>query len=156
MRLRDGFASIKASRQECLFAFLITHLKQKHMKVSKKIKERLEELRGELRAARLSYGELFELQTLSKYIDSGDVELLEAAGVKEKPKAVKKTKTKYNPARIIVLDFETAEVHVHPFDINICKDKNNAESETLEALGYSESNCQWMVVDDKQFKLTIH
>lgn len=53
------------------------------MSTSKQTKKRLEYLRGELRAERISYGELFELQSLAKYIDSGDVELLEAAGVEE-------------------------------------------------------------------------
>lgn len=47
------------------------------------IKERLEYLRQELRAERISYGELAELQSLAKHIDLGDVELLEAAGVPE-------------------------------------------------------------------------
>lgn len=46
-------------------------------------KERLEYLRGELQAERLSYGELAELQSLKDYIDKGDVELLEAAGAPE-------------------------------------------------------------------------
>jgi hypothetical protein len=46
-------------------------------------KKRLEELRKELRAERISYAELSELQSLSKYIDKNDVELLEAAGVSE-------------------------------------------------------------------------
>lgn len=46
---------------------------------------RLEYLRGELRAERLSYGELAELQSLAPHIDPGDVELLEAAGVPEYP-----------------------------------------------------------------------
>lgn len=46
-------------------------------------KKRLEELREELRAERISYGELTELQELSEYIDKDDVELLEAAGVPE-------------------------------------------------------------------------
>jgi len=46
-------------------------------------KERLEELRIELRAERISYGELVELQSLAEHIDRGDVELLEAAGVNE-------------------------------------------------------------------------
>lgn len=48
------------------------------------IKERLEYLRGELRAERISYDGLHELQSLAKHIDPGDVELLEAAGVPEK------------------------------------------------------------------------
>jgi hypothetical protein len=52
---------------------------------SKHIKTRLEYLRGELRAERISYGELAELQSLAAWIDQGDVELLEAAGVPEFP-----------------------------------------------------------------------
>jgi hypothetical protein len=47
------------------------------------IRERLEALRIELRAERISYGELVELQSLSEHIDPEDVELLEAAGVPE-------------------------------------------------------------------------
>lgn len=46
-------------------------------------KERLEELRAELRAERISYGELAELQDLAEHIEPGDVELLEPAGVPE-------------------------------------------------------------------------
>lgn len=46
-------------------------------------KARLEYLRGELRAERISYGELSELQDLAPHIEPGDVELLEAAGVPE-------------------------------------------------------------------------
>lgn len=45
--------------------------------------ERLEYLRQELRAERISYSELSELQSLASEIDPGDVELLEAAGVSE-------------------------------------------------------------------------
>lgn len=47
------------------------------------MKQRLEYLRGELRAERISYAELVELQSLAEYIDPSDVELLEAAGVAE-------------------------------------------------------------------------
>jgi len=47
-------------------------------------KQRLEYLRGEIEAERISYGEIAELQSLAKYIDKGDVQLLEWAGVKEK------------------------------------------------------------------------
>jgi len=53
------------------------------MKNVKEIKERLEYLRQELRQECISYSELFELQSLVEYIDAGDVELLEAAGVPE-------------------------------------------------------------------------
>lgn len=47
------------------------------------VEERLEYLRGQLRAECISYGELAELQGLASRIDPGDVELLEAAGVLE-------------------------------------------------------------------------
>jgi hypothetical protein len=46
-------------------------------------KKRLEYLRGELRAERISYGELHELQSLRGHIAPDDAELLEAAGVPE-------------------------------------------------------------------------
>jgi hypothetical protein len=49
------------------------------------VKRRLEYLRGELQAERISYGELAELQSLAEYIDPSDVELLEAAGIPENP-----------------------------------------------------------------------
>lgn len=44
---------------------------------------RLEYLRGELRAERISQHELAELQSLAPHIKAGDVELLEAAGIPE-------------------------------------------------------------------------
>ena len=44
---------------------------------------RLEYLRGQIRAERISYGELAELQGMADQIDPGDVELLEWAGVPE-------------------------------------------------------------------------
>lgn len=47
------------------------------------IVQRLEELRAEIRAERISWGELSELQGLAEYIDPSDVELLEWAGVPE-------------------------------------------------------------------------
>jgi hypothetical protein len=46
-------------------------------------KARLEELRAALRAENISTSELVELQSLVDFIDEGDVELLEAAGVPE-------------------------------------------------------------------------
>lgn len=54
------------------------------MKMDKKeIAKRLEYIRDEIRAERISTGEIVELQSLKKYIEPGDVELLEWAGVKE-------------------------------------------------------------------------
>lgn len=47
--------------------------------------EYLEHLRGEIRAERISWGELADLQDMAELIDPGDVELLEWAGVPEFP-----------------------------------------------------------------------
>mgnify|MGYP006341436141 CR=1 FL=1 len=45
----------------------------------------LEHLRGEIRAERISWGELADLQGMAELIDPDDVELLEWAGVPEWP-----------------------------------------------------------------------
>jgi hypothetical protein len=45
--------------------------------------DRLEYLRGEIRAERISYGEIAELQELADHIQPGDVELAEWAGIPE-------------------------------------------------------------------------
>ena len=50
---------------------------------TKQIKNRLEYLRGEIEAERISYGEIVELVGLAKYIEPGDNLLLEWAGVPE-------------------------------------------------------------------------
>ena len=47
------------------------------------IRARLEYLRGELRAERMSLDELIDLQGLAEHIEPGDLELLEPAGVPE-------------------------------------------------------------------------
>lgn len=48
-------------------------------------KERLEELRAEIDAECISYGEIAELESLAAFIDPGDTQLLEWAGVPEFP-----------------------------------------------------------------------
>lgn len=53
------------------------------MQSTKTIKARLEYLRKEIEAERISYGEVVELQSLVNYIPPGDVLLLEWAGVPE-------------------------------------------------------------------------
>lgn len=53
------------------------------MTEQEQIRERLEYLRGELRAERISYGEIVELERLANHIQPGDVELREAAGLVE-------------------------------------------------------------------------
>lgn len=46
---------------------------------------RLEHLRGEIEAERISYGEIAELASLAEHIEAGDTQLLEWAGVPEFP-----------------------------------------------------------------------
>ena len=53
------------------------------MKATKEIKKRLEYLRREIKAERISYEEIAELESLATHIDKGDVLLLEWAGVPE-------------------------------------------------------------------------
>lgn len=47
------------------------------------IRSRLEYLRGEIRAERISYAEIAELQSLVIFIAPNDIELQEWAGVRE-------------------------------------------------------------------------
>lgn len=53
------------------------------MSANQTITDRLEYLRGEIRAERISYGEIAELQDLAEHISADDVELLEWAGAPE-------------------------------------------------------------------------
>ena len=53
------------------------------MRRMNKIEKRLEYLREQINNECISYYEIEELESLSKYIDSGDVQLLEWAGVPE-------------------------------------------------------------------------
>jgi len=46
-------------------------------------KQKLKNIRISIREGNISYGEIAELQSLAKYIDKNDVELLEWAGVPE-------------------------------------------------------------------------
>ncbi len=48
-----------------------------------RITERLDYLRGEIVAERISYGEIAELQALAEYIDPADTLLRERAGILE-------------------------------------------------------------------------
>lgn len=66
---------------------------------TKKIKQRLEYLRKELRAERISYSELAELQSLAEHIEEDDVELLQAAGVEEKTEPQTR-RTNYMPGSL--------------------------------------------------------
>jgi hypothetical protein len=89
------------------------------------IKERLEYLRAELRAERISYGELCELQSIAGHIDSGDVELLEAAGVPENQRATiieEWSKAEQRLGKYVNLDKDTLSVFM------ICPPELLAES----------------------------
>ncbi len=47
------------------------------------VESRLEYLRGEIEAERISYGEIAELQSLASYIDPSDTLLMQWAGIQE-------------------------------------------------------------------------
>lgn len=68
------------------------------------IPARLEYLRGEIRAERISYGELIELQGLAEFIDPSDVELLEWAGVPEFPE-----RRRYQVEVLIEVELDNAD-----------------------------------------------
>jgi len=51
--------------------------------MNKKIEARLNYLRKQIQNENISYGEIAELQSLTKYIDKGDLLLLQWAGVPE-------------------------------------------------------------------------
>jgi hypothetical protein len=53
------------------------------IKIPEQIKERLEEIRESIQAENISYGEIAELQSYADYIDAGDVELRQWAGIPE-------------------------------------------------------------------------
>lgn len=87
-------AGLKSGKYERAHSFSLTYAKKEVNDLEKKVKlaarlwgetpqERLEYIRRELKAERISTGELIELQSLSEFIEPGDVELLEAAGVPE-------------------------------------------------------------------------
>ena len=53
------------------------------MKTTSKIRKRLQYLRGEIQAERISYGEIAELQSLARFIPPDDIELRQWAEVPE-------------------------------------------------------------------------
>lgn len=94
------------------------------------IKKRLEELRIEIRAERISQGEIIELQSLIEHIDKGDVELLQWAGVPEFEDEVDLFETPENlPQEVQDVLIEFGEVE----GFDGCKKLIDA----LEPLGYT-------------------
>jgi hypothetical protein len=77
----DGFEWL----QGCTVHTAMREIAADHARAAR---ERLEYLRGEIRAERISYGEIAELQGLVAHIAPDDVELLEWAGVPEFPEGV--------------------------------------------------------------------
>lgn len=75
----EGFSTLSGLKQE----IRDYHLRKRDGYGERIAAQRLKYLRGELQAERISYSELGELTRLIPYIDSEDVELLEAAGVPE-------------------------------------------------------------------------
>jgi hypothetical protein len=53
------------------------------MTATSDINRRLDYLRKEIQAERISYGEIAELQSLAEHIDGDDVVLAQAAGIQE-------------------------------------------------------------------------
>lgn len=53
------------------------------MEATPEIKARLESHRAAIQAENISYGELADLQSLADYIEPGDVELAQWAGIDE-------------------------------------------------------------------------
>ena len=108
------------------------------------IKEKLEYLRGELRAETISYGEIAELQTLAEHIEKGDTELLEAAGVPETENKMTididtiKGKT-IEEVKALGLDFDTAYPVVEGGIVTGIVDGNYP-------LEYNEG--KWEIIDD--------
>lgn len=53
--------------------------------------------------------------------------------------------------KIIILDFESGEVLVYPYDENIWEDAEDFMSS--EEVDINHNNCQWMIVDELQIKI---
>lgn len=94
-------------------------------------KERLEYLRQQLRNENISTDELVELQSLVTYIDKGDVELLEAAGVPEFPEK----------------DASNSEWESKAKELMVQKDKLFNELYNVKSLGKAEKSAAY---DDKK------
>jgi len=83
--IKDGLA---IEDIECWIKARATDYEEKE-----KIKERLEYLRKQIKDENISYGEIAELQGLEKYIEKGDIELLQ--WVKEEEKECKHEHTRW-------------------------------------------------------------
>jgi hypothetical protein len=98
------------------------------------IHARLEELRTELRAERISYGELAELQSLSEHIAPGDMELLEAAGVPEEEAVRRLEEAERERDNLGTVDTRRAVNLLKELKVNL-----KADSERLQDLTRNEA-----------------
>ena len=59
-----------------------------------------------------------------------------------------------NNQKIIILDFESGEVHVFPYDRFAYEDGEDF-FEAINEYGYNfgDSNCQWMIVDELNIEI---
>jgi hypothetical protein len=100
------------------------------------IQARLEYLRGEIRAERISYGEIAELQSLAEHIAPGDVELLEWAGVPEHAAYVAwghVWESPGAPTRFYVAAWDPDDGPVYPETLHHTADDAYARARTLSA-----------------------
>jgi len=125
---------------------------------TKAIKDRLEYLRREIEAERISLKEVAELESLAEHIDKDDVFLLEWAAIPETPEEIEHTPTPW--------------LHIHNRSIHLCKELTvsiqgvnehpicnveglanakhivkcvNMHDELLEALKASHNHALWVV-----------
>ena len=92
--------------------------------VPETFKKRLEEFRDMLNNdEQLSYGELVELQGLAEYIDEGDVQLLEAAGVPEFKEGSKKMAGSYYESELAVVGSNSG----YPISVQFRSDNGNTK-----------------------------
>lgn len=109
--------------------------------MNEEIAKRLEYLRGELRAERISMSELHELQGLAAHIKPGDVELLEAAGVPEHPVMNKRW-----------VKIEMTETYY--LEITTPADLSEAGTDAVVALDELDEDDTAVAYDSRTFRIT--
>ena len=79
----DQLSEFDRTHREMMEKMNRKHYPENWTEYDKDHRARLEYLRGEIEAERISYDEIHELQSLASHIEAGDVLLLEWAGVPE-------------------------------------------------------------------------
>jgi len=106
---------------------------------TKEIKKRLEYLRGEIKAERISYGEIAELQVLREYIDPGDVELLEWSGAEEnKDNKMKRYNVIWEEKHNIIVEAKNEEEAIDKVNEGQGSDDNSEIVGSFEAFEIKE------------------